>query len=233
MKKTIKEVKLLMKSIPPVVMTLFVVSIVIMNLLANKLVVNESWIAIDAGILLSWLAFLTMDMIVKRFGPKAATQVTIIAILINLLIVAILNIASILPGEWGEGSSQAINATFAGSFHVLIASTIAMFLGAITNNFLNWGIKNIFKKNEHSFKAYAVSSYGSTFVGQFVDNFVFALLFTFLNGWITLTAAIMFAVVGAIVELLMQIFFSPIGYYISENWRKQGIGDDYLELIKK
>ena len=48
LKKEAKETRILLKCIPAPVLTLFVISIVAMNLLANKLIVNESWIALDA-----------------------------------------------------------------------------------------------------------------------------------------------------------------------------------------
>jgi len=231
-KNEIAEYRVLLKCIPATAFAMFVVALVAMNLLANKLVINESWIAIDAGIVVSWIAFLIMDMMVKRFGPKATTKITLTAIFMNLVVVAIFNIGAILPGTWGQGDTVAINATIAGSAHILFASTVAFIVSATTNNFLNWGIKRRFHKNPHGFSAYAVSSYASTLVAQFIDNFVFALLFTFAKGWITLPAMFTFALIGAGVELFCQIVFSPIGYKIAEKWRVQGIGNEYLEMVK-
>lgn len=231
-KKEWADTKLLFRSVPAITMSLFAVSIVIMNLLANKLIVNESWIALDAGILVSWLAFLTMDMLVKRFGPKASTKIVIAVSLINLLVVAIFNIAAVIPGMWGEGGDAELNATIAGSWQVLLASTVAFIAAGFVNNFMNWAILGRFK-NRTKFSVYAVSSYVSTALAQFIDNFIFAMLFTFMNGWITFTAAVMFAAVGAVVELICEIVFSPLGYRISEKWRKEGVGSEYLGETKE
>lgn len=63
------EMRLLMRSVPATVVTLFVVSVVCMNLLANKTLVQLDWIALDGGILISWLSFMCMDIITKHFGP--------------------------------------------------------------------------------------------------------------------------------------------------------------------
>ena len=52
------EFKLLLRSIPATVVTLFVVSVICMNLLANKTLVQLEWIALDGGILISWLSFM-------------------------------------------------------------------------------------------------------------------------------------------------------------------------------
>ena len=84
-KKSWKEFKLLLRSIPATVVTLFVVSVICMNLLANKTLIQLDWIALDGGILISWLSFMCMDIITKHFGPKAANRISILAAGINLL----------------------------------------------------------------------------------------------------------------------------------------------------
>ena len=43
------ELKLLLRAIPATVVTLFVVSVVCMNLLANKTLLSLPWIALDGG----------------------------------------------------------------------------------------------------------------------------------------------------------------------------------------
>ena len=52
MKNEIKEFKMLLRSIPATVVTLFVVSVICMNLLANKTLIQLDWIALDGGILI-------------------------------------------------------------------------------------------------------------------------------------------------------------------------------------
>ena len=67
MKKECHETAVLLKCIPASLMTFFVLSIVLMNLLANKSIdLQVSWLALDAGITVSWLAFLTMDILKLR-----------------------------------------------------------------------------------------------------------------------------------------------------------------------
>ena len=95
--KEIKEFKLLLRSIPAAVVTLFVVSVICMNLLANKTLIQLDWIALDGGILISWLSFMCMDIITKHFGPKASNRISILAAGINLLTCLIFFVASIIP----------------------------------------------------------------------------------------------------------------------------------------
>ena len=82
-------------------------------------------------------------------------------------------------------------------------------------------------------------TYISTFIGQFWDNFVFSLIVfvgfapIFWDGfhWTVLQCA-MCALTGAVAELVMEIFFSPIGYRIFTRWKENSIGKDYLESIE-
>ena len=84
-KREATEYRLLLKAIPATVVTLFVVSVVCMNLLANKTLLQLDWIALDGGILISWLSFMCMDVITKHFGPKASNRISLLAVMINLL----------------------------------------------------------------------------------------------------------------------------------------------------
>ena len=102
------------------------------------------------------------------------------------------------------------------------------------NNFLNWSIGKLFRKNPDGKLAYVTRSYLSTFIGQFFDNFVFAILtFTvfapiFWDGfsW-TLLQCFTCSLLGAGLELLMEIVFSPIGYLVLKRWKRDGVGKEY------
>ena len=96
-KKEKEEMRILLRSIPSTVVTLFVVSVICMNLLANKTLLQLEWIALDGGILISWLSFMCMDIITKHFGPKASNRISILAAGINLLTCLIFFVASVIP----------------------------------------------------------------------------------------------------------------------------------------
>ena len=79
------ELKLLLRSVPSLTVTVFIVATISMNLLANKSInLPFSWLALDCGIIVSWIIFLCMDMITRRFGPKAATMLSVVSIAVNL-----------------------------------------------------------------------------------------------------------------------------------------------------
>ena len=58
LKKEKEETSVLLRCIPTTVVTLFVVSVICMNLLANKTLLQLDFIALDGGILISWLSFM-------------------------------------------------------------------------------------------------------------------------------------------------------------------------------
>lgn len=240
-KREIYEIKILLRSVPSTILTLFAVSVIAMNLLANKSVsLPVDWLALDCGIIVSWVSFLSMDIITKHFGPKAATQVSIVAVFFNLMICIIFFIAGSIPGIWGEsyveGSETIINSaldhTFSGTWYVLLGSTTAFIISAVVNNFLNYLIGKLINKNSDSFLVYAVRTYISTAVGQFADNLVFALIVSHIFfGW-SMLQCITCSVTGMVVELLCEVIFSPIGFSVCKKWKKDNVGKEYFELKK-
>ena len=231
------EFRLLMRSIPANTVTLFVVSVICMNLLANKTLVQLDWIAIDGGILISWLSFMCMDIITKHFGPKASTSISILACAINLLTCLIFFVASAIPSNAGDYS--AFDGIFGGTWFILLGSTIAFLASAVINNTLNWLIGLSFRKHPDGKLAYAARTYISTFFGQFFDNFLFSIIVfvffapIFWDGfhWTVLQCSTC-ALTGALAELIMEVVFSPIGYRITQKWRAEAVGRKYLEYIR-
>lgn len=231
LKNALADTKLLFYSIPAVVVALFTVSVVTMNILASKTIYQSGWLAIDGGILVSWLSFLCMDIVTKAFGPRAATKLSVFAIGVNLLVCLIFFVVSIIPTETDY---TAFNSIIGGTWFILLSSTVAFLFSAFVNNFLNWSIGKLFRKNPDGKLAYVTRSYLSTFIGQFFDNFVFAILtFTvfapiFWDGfsW-TLLQCFTCSLLGAGLELLMEIVFSPFGYLVLKRWKRDGVGEEY------
>ena len=171
--KGFKETVLLLRTIPSVAVALFVVSVITMNLLANKTLVQTEYLAIDGGILVSWLSFMCMDIVTKHFGPKAATKLSVFAMLVNLLVCLIFYIVSIIPSKADDYSK--FNAIFGGTWFILLSSSIAFLASAIINSVMNWVIGKAFNKNPDGKLAFVTRAYVSTFIGQFFDNLIFSL----------------------------------------------------------
>ena len=223
MKKTLDEFRDLTQKAPPLLVSLMILSIVGMNLLANKSIdTGVEWLALDCGILFSWLAFMTMDVLTQCYGPRAASILSVLALGINLGMSLILFIASIIPGVWGEsfveGCETVINTaldnTFGGTWYVITGSAIAFIASSILNNFLNHGVGKIIG-GRGTFAHFATRAYVSTFTAQFADNIIFALLVSrVFFGW-SLLQCFTCALTGAGMELLFEVVFSPLGYRLS------------------
>ena len=229
MKHVISEFRSLLRTVPPILVSLMILSIVGMNLLANKSInTGVDWLALDCGILFSWLTFLTMDVLTHNYGPRAATLLSLLALALNLFMAGMFYLASVIPGVWGEsfveGSEAvingALNSTFGGTWFIILGSSIAFVASAILNNFLNYGIGRLLKR-ETGFGVFAVRSYVSTFLAQFADNLIFALLVSkIFFGW-TLLQCFTCALTGAVMELLFEVVFSPVGYRVSQRIRRK------------
>ena len=234
--KGFKETVLLLRTIPSVVVALFIVSVITMNLLANKTLVQTEYLALDGGILVSWLSFMCMDIVTKHFGPKAATRLSIFAMVVNLLVCLIFYIVSIIPSQADDYSK--FNEIFGGTWFILLSSSIAFLCSAIINNVMNWVIGKAFKKNPDGKLAFITRSYVSTFIGQFFDNLIFAMLTFMLFAPIfwdgfhwTFIQCVTCSLIGAGFELILEVVFSPFGYWVCKNWKKQNIGHQYFEYV--
>ena len=131
-------------------------------------------------------------------------------------------IATRIPGVWGEsfveGEEAVINAaldgTFGGTWYIILGSSVAFAASAVLNNFLNYGIGRLLKRDK-GFGGFILRSYISTFLAQVADNLIFALLVSrIFFGWTTLQC-VTCALTGAALELVFEVVFSPLGYRVS------------------
>ena len=236
-KSLFTETKILLRSIPSALVALFVAAVVAMNLLANKSIVNLSWLALDCGILFSWLVFLVMDVVTKRYGARAANILSVVALAINLLFSALFIAISYIPGIWSqsfvEGSEGVINfaldGTFRSSWFVILGSSLAFVASAFLNNFLNVMFGKMLKNK--GFLAFSVSCYASTVIAQFLDNILFAFIVSYhFFGWTPLQC-VTCAATGAVAELVFEVVFSPVGYRVVNRMQAEGVGQQYLDYL--
>lgn len=239
MKKLFTEVKDTMRAIPGIVTAVFLFSVVAMNLLANKAIFNLPWLASTAGTLVSWISFLCMDVVCKRFGARAATIMnsvtTVMALLGSVLFMLIVKI----PGNWAssyaytdKATVNAINAsidgTFSSAWYVILGSSAAMFIGGLVNAVVNKLIGKKFDKSD-TYGGFALRSFISTSAGQYADNFAFNLFVAYIFfGW-PLKQVIIISAVEMLIELVFEIIFSPAGYRLAKNWKRDNVGKAYIE----
>ena len=90
-KNNLKFMGKVLKDVPAILFALVAMTLFIMNVLAGKsLALNVSFLALDAGIIVSWLVYLILDIVTKRFGPKHANVLSVVSVLISVFFCLIL-----------------------------------------------------------------------------------------------------------------------------------------------
>ena len=239
MKNLLTFAKDTLRAIPGIVTALFILSVVSMNLLANKSIFNLPWLASTAGIFVSWISFLCMDAVCKRFGAKAATVLNTAAMLASLLTTVLYALIVKIPGVWAASYAASspevateinasLDSTFASTWYIVLGSALALFLGGLVNSIINKLIGSKVDKSD-KFGGFAIRSFISTAAGQFVDNFVFALFVSFIFfGW-TVKQVLVCSFMMMLVELAFEAVFSPIGFKLSKAWKADNVGSEYLD----
>ena len=161
-------------------------------------------------------------------------MVSVMALGINLGVSLVFWLLTLTPGMWGAyydtgllEVNDALNATIGGTWYVVLGSSCAMLTSSVVNSLLNQAIGRLEHKN--TFGAFALRSYVSTGIAQFVDNLVFAIIVshTFF-GW-TWLQVLTCSLTGAVAELLCEVFLSPVGYRVVRGWERENVGALYLQ----
>lgn len=224
----------LLRSTPSALIVLFVAAVITMNFLSRITLVSLPWLALNAGIFVSWLAFLLMDVVTKHYGPQAANRLSLVAIAANLTCCLLCFIVSQI---WRY---PALDMILGGQWSVLLASTVAYVVSAVANNYANDAIGRLFRKSPDGKAAYAARSFISTFFSQMLDNFIFvSLAFVVLPNipgalqvrW-TLPQCLGCSFTCAVLELLSEVIFAPVGYRVVKRWQEKGVGQEYISAYR-
>lgn len=238
LKNAREDYKILLRSVPSPVIAVFVLSVVLMNLLAGKELYRSDYFCLNTGLALSWISFLCMDCICKRFGARATARISLMAIVINMICAVIFWLLMLTPGRWaafysasdpetGALISAGIDSTFSGAWYIVLGSSVAMLASSIVNALLNQLIGK--KADRGNYRGFAARSLPSTFIAQFVDNFVFSAMVSHVFfGW-TWTQVLICSFTSMLIELGLEAIFSPLGYRVSKRWEEEQVGQLFFE----
>lgn len=237
-----KEYTILLRSVPSMVIAAFVLSVVLMNLLAGRELYRSDWFCLNSGLSLSWVAFLCMDCICKRFGGKAAARISLLAIAVNMFCAVLFWLLMKTPGRWagyyasadpavGEMITAGIDSTFAGAWYIVVGSSVAMAVSSLVNSVLNQWIGA--RSDRGDFAGFAKRSLLSTCAAQFVDNFVFSAMVSHVFfGW-TWTQVLICSFTSMLIEMAFEAVFSPLGYRVSRTWEEEQVGEAYIQYMEE
>ena len=234
-KKVLADYKLLLNNVPALVTSFFIVGTILMNLAAGKIIFNAANVAVTGGFILSWLPFLCMDTVTKRFGAKASIMLNILSAFGNLFAVIFLAIVAAIPTK---DPYTEFNYVFGSVWFIVFGSTVAFVVSGVVNSLLNAAIGTIFKKNPDSGIAFFLRSWVSTFIGQAIDNFLFLGIVYCIFApkyWgmsLPVLTCLGTAILGGLFELLVEMVFSPLGLIIVRQWDKEKVGQAYIDAHK-
>lgn len=231
-KSVLSDYRLLLDSVPALVTSIFILSTVMMNIMAGKIIFSIGNVAFTGGFILSAMPFLCMDCTAKRFGARAAIMLNILSALGNIFAVVMFAIVAVIPTEQDY---SAYNTVIGGVWFISVSSIIAFVVSGVANSLINAAIGKLFG-NRTSAKEFYTRSFASTFVGQALDNFiflfltygVFAPIFWHMDPMPFLTCLVT-AIIGGLIELLVEVVLGPCGFAIVKDWEARDIGRAYID----
>lgn len=233
-KSVLQDYKLLLNNVPTLMTMTFVIGTIAMNVAAAKIIFNFANVALTGGFIISFLPFLAMDTVTKRMGARASIMLNVLSAVFNVLFVIFMAIVAAIPTETPYPE---FNYIFSGVWFIVVASTIAFVVSGVANSLINSAIGKMFNKT--SAVEFYSRSFVSTFVGQAIDNFLFIFLtYTVFAPavWgldpMPVLTCLGTAVVGGLIELLLEVVFGPLGLLIVKQWEKDNIGHEYIEAHK-
>lgn len=233
-KSVLEDYKLLLNNVPTLMTLTFVLSTVLMNLAAAKIIFNFGNVALTGGFIISFAPFLAMDTVTHHFGARASIMLNLLSALGNVFTVIFLSIVAAIPTPGHDYT--AFNSIHGAVWFIALSSTVAFIVSGIANSLLNALIGKLFRNHTNSSAIFFYRAYVSTFVGQAIDNFLFiGLTYSVFapRFWgsdpMSLMTCIGTAIVGGAIELLLEVIMGPIGLVIVRRWEKEGVGQQYIQ----
>ena len=137
-------------------------STILLNIYCMKILSFKNTVFGDGGLTISWIIFLSSNLITKNFGEKTAINVIKVSNCISIFVSILSQILVVLPVPTDYiDQNNAFSLIFSSSLRIIISSNIAYFIGNIIY------IKLISKNKDNIF---------SSILGQTIDNFLFSFL---------------------------------------------------------
>lgn len=152
------------------VIAAYFVGTITQNILAIKTFEFHGVSTVAGGVLLTWLAFASGDIITEILGRRAAIRCILIGAATNLLFCGICAIAVALPGN-NPYVAECYALVLGNTWRISLASAIAYIGGGYVNTII---MDNLHKRD--GVKGYSFRAILSTIIGQLVDDYAFIFL---------------------------------------------------------
>lgn len=146
---------------------LFVASLIASNIIAVKLVALGS-LVLPAAVILFPVTYILGDVLTEVYGYAPARRVIWLGFLANLLVVAAIWVAGLLPAAVFWEGGDAWHTILGQAPRILVASFVAYLIGEFANSFVLAKLK-VATEGRHLW----LRTIGSTLIGQGLDSAVF------------------------------------------------------------
>ena len=141
---------------------IFCTSSILLNIYCMKVLAVKTFVVGDCGIVVSWIIFLTNNLLTKNYGEKNTIKVIKVSNCIGFVVPVVSYLLTLLPVPTDyQDASDAFSMIFSSSLRVITASSIAYFVGNV------FYTKMVSKNKNNIF---------ISMLGQLIDNFIFAIL---------------------------------------------------------
>lgn len=187
-----------------IIIAYFAAMLLISNLAATKLI-SLGPIITDGGAILFPLIYILNDALTEVYGYKQARRAIWIGFGVMLLAVLAFTVVRYMPSA-AEYTAQASYEAVLGFFpRIVLASLVAYLIGSFVNAYILVKLKQ-----RTNGKKLWLRLVGSTFVGQFFDTVIFAVVA--FAGILGFSDMIIFILVGWLFKTAVEIVFLPLTY---------------------
>ena len=189
-----------------IIVAVFAASLLIANLTATKLISFGS-IIIDGGAILFPVVYILGDVLTEVYGYKRARRAIWTGFGVMVLAVLCFTIVRELPSAPDYHDQAAYEAVLS-SFSLIVVASLAAYL---VGSFLNAYVLAKLKLRTKGKKLW-LRLISSTFLGQFVDTVVFALIA--FGSVLSMGDMVMFILVGWLFKTLVEVLLLPVTYRV-------------------
>lgn len=189
----------------------FSIIYVVIGMLSNissLRIVEVLGISMDAGTLLYPLTFTLRDLIHKKSDKKTALHIVYIGVVMNLLMFIVFFIVSKLPADIIVGEQKEFGQVLVGSWRIIIASIVAMFIAEIADS-------QIYQWYAYKFKKYQfMRVLTSNFISVPLDSIIVTLIAFY--GVMPNSVLISITLVNIAIKYIITLITVPSIYLVKE-----------------
>lgn len=189
-----------------IIIALFAAMLLISNLAATKLVAFGPIIT-DGGAILFPLIYIFGDVLTEVYGYKHARRAIWIGFTVMVLAIVCFTIVRYLPGAPEYTAQESYEAVLGFFPQIVLASLAAYLVGSFLNSYVLARLKVKTKG-----KRLWLRLIGSTFIGEFFDTVVFALIA--FGGILGFKDMVVFILIGWLFKTGVEIVLLPVTYRV-------------------